>query len=232
VAAAVVVFSQSRGSNKPTTPVEPKPAPTEQVKAPGPETNPPENKAPETTPPETPVQPAQTATASPTPVPDAGTAPKPDAQPTTAAKGPAAPQEDEGKDEEPAQADAQKQNPEAQYAELSHQAKKLMTSGRYQSAARIYRKALALKPDSSETKAGLGISLVRSDSGYREAVKLLEEALKEQPNNAHAWLCLGMARQMTQQDKKAIDAYKRYLFLEPTGQYANDVRAALKSLGQ
>ena len=66
---------------------------------------------------------------------------------------------------------------------------------------------------------------MRSDSSYREAVKLLEDALKDQPNNAHAWLCLGMARQMTQQDKKAVDAYKRYLSLEPNGQSANDVRA-------
>ncbi|MFY0570300.1 response regulator [Archangium lansingense] len=235
VAAAVVMFSQSSGSGTPTTPPAPKPAPTDQVKAPEPENKAPEAKAPETKPPETkppetPAQPEQPATAAQTPVPDAGTPPKPDEQPAVAANG-TPPAEDDGKDDEP-EAAAQQLSPEAQYANLTRQAKKLMSSGRYKTAAFSYRKALNLKPDSAEAKAGLGISLVRSDSSYREAVKLLEDALKDQPNNAHAWLCLGMGRQMVQQDKKAIDAYKRYLSLEPNGQYANDVRAALKSLGQ
>jgi len=163
-------------------------------------------------------------------VPDAGTPPKANEQPAVAATG-TPPVEDDGKDE-PEQPETQKLSPEAQYANLARQAKKLMSAGRYKTAALTYRKALGVKPDSAEAKAGLGISLVRSDSSYREAVKLLEDALKDQPNNAHAWLCLGMGRQMVQQDKKAIDAYKRYLSLEPNGQYANDVRAALKSLGQ
>ncbi|WP_375766989.1 response regulator [Archangium gephyra] len=234
--AAVVVFTQSGGSDKPTPVPEPKPAPTEQVKAPEPETKAPEAKAPETKPPETkppetPAQPEQPATAAQTAVPDAGTPPKGTEQPAVATNGtPAA--EDDGKDDEPEQPAAQQLSPEAQYANLTRQAKKLMSAGRYKTAAFSYRKALNLKPDSAEAKAGLGISLVRSDSNYREAVKLLEDALKDQPNNAHAWLCLGMGRQMVQQDKKAIDAYKRYLSLEPNGQYANDVRAALKSLGQ
>ncbi|AKJ06279.1 tetratricopeptide repeat protein [Archangium gephyra] len=237
--AAVVVFTRSGNSDTPTPPPAPKPAPTEQVKAPepenkapeakapetAPETKPPETKPPETKPVETPATAAQTA------VSDAGTPGKAPEQPAVVANGTPA-VEDDGKDDEPEQPAAQQLSPEAQYANLTRQAKKLMTSGRYKTAAFSYRKALALKPDSAEAKAGLGISLVRSDSSYREAVKLLEDALKDQPNNAHAWLCLGMGRQMVQQDKKAIDAYKRYLSLEPNGQYANDVRAALKSLGQ
>ncbi|HYO67028.1 MAG TPA: tetratricopeptide repeat protein, partial [Archangium sp.] len=234
--AAVVVFTQSGGADKPTPP----PAPTEQVKAPEPENKAPETQAPETKPAETAkpetatpeTKPVETpATAAQTAVTDAGTPPKATEPAAVAANGtPAA--GDDGKDDEPEQPAAQQLSPEAQYANLTRQAKKLMTAGRYKTAAFSYRKALALKPDSAEAKAGLGISLVRSDSSYREAVKLLEDALKDQPNNAHAWLCLGMGRQMVQQDKKAIDAYKRYLSLEPKGQYANDVRAALKSLGQ
>ncbi|WNG34781.1 response regulator [Archangium violaceum] len=227
VAAAVVVFGQSDGT--PTPPPQPKPAPTEQVKAPEPENKAPEAKAPETKPPETPAQPEQPATAAQTP--DAGTPSQATEQPAVAANG-TPPSEEDDKGDEPEQAETQKLSPEAQYAELARRAKKLQATGRYKAAAFAYRKALGLKPDSAEAKAGLGISLVRSDSSYREAVKLLEDALKEQPNNAHAWLCLGMGRQMVQQDKKAIDAYKRYLLLEPSGQYANDVRAALKSLGQ
>jgi CheY-like chemotaxis protein len=209
--AAVVMFIQGGGLDKPL-PVEPKPTPIEQVKAPVLETQ-----APETPPPSTPTAAPET--------------PKPAEQPAVVANG-TPPAKEDGEDKEPEQAEARKPSPEAEYTELARRAKKLLVSGRYKTAAMTYRKALALKPGSDEAKAGLGISLVRGDSGYREAVKLLEDALKSQSNNADAWLCLGMARQMTQQDKKAIDAYKRYLSLEPSGQYANDVRAALKSLGQ
>jgi CheY-like chemotaxis protein/Flp pilus assembly protein TadD len=224
--AAVVVFSRGGGSDKPAPVVEPKPTPVEQARAPAPEP-----KAPETTPVVAEPKPTVQEMTPPPPPTAAPEAPKPAEQPAVAANG-TPPAEEDGKDDEPEQAETQQLSPEAQYAELARKAKKLMVGGRYKTAAMTYRKALVLKPDSNEAKAGLGVSLVRSDSGYREAVKLLEDSLKGLPNNPDAWLCLGMARQMTQQDKKAIDAYKRYLLLEPNGQYANDVRAALKSLGQ
>ncbi len=225
---AGVVFSQGSGSDQPTPPPqETKPAPTEQVRAPTPENKAPEAKAPET-PPAQPEQPATTATGTPE-------APKPTEQPTIA-KTVTPPAEEEEKDDEPEQAEAQKLSPEAQYAELARRAKKFMASNRYKPAALTYRKALALKPDSAEAKAGLGISLVRGDTtssgGYREAVKLLEEVVKVQPRNAQAWVHLGMARQFSNQEKKAIDAYKQYLVLEPSGSSASEVRAALKQLGQ
>ncbi len=240
VVAAVVMFGRGSGSDVPP----PKPVPTEQVKPPAPEakapetktpeTKTPETKAPEATPPETPsAQPEQPATAQNTP-PTTPETPTPTEQPPVAQTG-TSPVEDDGKDDEPEQPAAQKLSPEAEYADLVRRSKRLIAAGKFKTAALAYRKALSLKPDSAEAKAGLGIALVSSDpsnAGYREAVKLLEDGLKDQPNNARAWLCLGMARQMTQQDKKAVDAYKRYLLLEPAGQFANDVRAALKQLGQ
>jgi hypothetical protein len=234
---AAVVFSHGSGSDQPTPPPqETKPAPTEQVKAPEPENKAPEAKAPETKPPENkppetpPAQPEQPASATGTPE-----APKPTEQPAVATTG-TPPAEDDEKDDEPEQVEAQKLSPEAQYAELARRAKKLMSANRYKTAAITYRKALALKPDSAEAKAGLGISLVRGDTtssaGYRDASKLLEEVVKAQPRNAQAWVHLGMARQFTNQEKKAIDAYKQYLLLEPSGSSASEVRAALKQLGQ
>ncbi|MFP2911202.1 tetratricopeptide repeat protein, partial [Pyxidicoccus sp. 3LFB2] len=125
-------------------------------------------------------------------------------------------------------------DPEVEYANLVKQAKAAIVGGRHKSAAISYRKALALKPAATEAKAGLGIALVNgstSDSAYREAAKLLQEVVREEDRNARAWLSLGMALQFTGRNSQAADAYKRYLFLEPTGASANEVRSLLKGLG-
>ncbi|HEX8825272.1 MAG TPA: response regulator [Archangium sp.] len=242
LAAAVVMFG--RGGSE--TPPRPKPAPTEQVKAPEPEAKAPEAKAPEAKAPEPEAKaPEAKAPETKAPEPEAKApetpaqpeqkpeTPKPAEQPAVTATG-TPPAEDDGKDDE--QAQTQQLSPEAQYAELVKLGKKHMAGKRYGKAAFAYRKALSLKADSNEAKTGLGFSLVNGEStsvgGYRDAAKLLEDVLKAQPKNAQVWFHLGMARQFSQQEKKAIDAYKQYLLLEPTGSNANDVREALKTLGQ
>jgi cytochrome c-type biogenesis protein CcmH/NrfG len=223
LAAAVVMFT--RGGSE--TPPQPKPAPVEQVTPPAPEAKAPEAKAPETKAPEAKAPETKAPEAQPE---QKAETPKPAEQPTVAAAGtPTAEPEEKDEPEQPA---APQKSPEEQYADLVRTAKRLAAGGKHKTAALSFRKALNLKQDSVEAKVGLGISLVRSDSSYREASKLLEDALKDQPNNAQGWLCLGIARQMTQQDKKAVDAYKRYLTLEPTGSSANEVRETLKTLGQ
>jgi cytochrome c-type biogenesis protein CcmH/NrfG len=185
--------------------------PAPEAKAP--ETKAPETKAPEAQPSVPPAQPEQKAET-----------PKPAEQPTVAAAGtPTAEPEEKDEPEQPA---APQKSPEEQYADSVRTAKRLAAAGKHKTAALSFRKALNLKQDSVEARVGLGISLVRSDSSYREASKLLEDALKDQPNNAQGWLCLGIARQMTQQDKKAVDAYKRYLTLEPTALRQRSARDA------
>jgi cytochrome c-type biogenesis protein CcmH/NrfG len=126
-------------------------------------------------------------------------------------------------------------DPEAEFASLVKQAKVDIVSRRWKAAAGNYRKALALKPASMEAKSGLGIALVNgfsSNAAYREAAKLLQEVVREDDRNARAWLSLGMALQMTERNSQAAEAYKRYLFLEPTGASANEARTMLKELGQ
>ncbi|HZN93994.1 MAG TPA: tetratricopeptide repeat protein, partial [Myxococcales bacterium] len=81
-------------------------------------------------------------------------------------------------------------------------------------------------------KAGLGVALVNQGTGYKEAIKLLQEAVKADDNNAKAWLSLGMAHQFTGSNGEAKEAYKKYLLLAPTGEAAGDVRSMLKELGQ
>jgi len=124
---------------------------------------------------------------------------------------------------------------EGEYAKLIEQAKQAYKSDKFKSAAATYRKALEIKPNAVEAKAGLGIALVNSNmdkTGYKEAIKLLEASTEEDETNARAWLALGMAYQFTQQNAPAVTAYKRYLKLKPRDKSADDVRAILKELGK
>jgi outer membrane biosynthesis protein TonB len=119
-----------------------------------------------------------------------------------------------------------------EFDQLISQAKQSIQRDKYKSAMVAYRKALALKPDSIEAKTGLGISLVMSDTSYKEAVKLLEEGVQGDEKNAKAWLSLGMAYQNTGRNNAAWVAYKKYLLLEPQGSSAREIRAMLRAAGQ
>jgi CheY-like chemotaxis protein/Flp pilus assembly protein TadD len=220
LAAAVVAFTQSAG-----------PAPSQPTPAQPPPAKAPEAKAPEARPPEPPAKPETRA-----PAPS-----EPPATATAAAVEPVKAEPVKAEAPTPAPAEQAKAEPtpapaatvEAQMADLVKEARKALANERYQSAARAYRQVLALNPDSAEARVGLGISLVRGESGeFREATRLLEDVTRDQPRNANAWLFLGVAREQTQQKKKAAEAYQRYLSLEPQGKYASDARASLKSLGQ
>lgn len=126
------------------------------------------------------------------------------------------------------------QDPEAEYAGYVKQARAAIVSQRFKSAAAQFRKALALKPASTEAKAGLGIALVNgfeSEAAFREATKLLVDVVRDDEKNSRAWLSLGMAYQSIGKNSQAAEAYKKYLMLEPSGSSANEVRTMLKTLG-
>lgn len=122
--------------------------------------------------------------------------------------------------------------PEALFEGALRQAKLSVQAGRYKTALNHYRRALLLQPDSMEAKAGVGISLVMSDTSYKEAVRLLEEVVRVDSNNARAWLSLGMAYQNVGRDNLAWEPYRKYLDLEPNGESAGEIRAMLQSNGQ
>lgn len=162
--------------------------------------------------------------------PTPGTTPPPPTPPSQAAE--AAEEEDTA---EPTPQDASKPvDPERDYADFIKQARSAIVGERYKAASSNYRKALRLKPASDEAREGLGFSLVMgstSDAAYREAVRLLQDVVKEKDTNSRAWFALGMALQVTSQNAQAVKAYKKYLALEPSGKFASDVRLALKQLG-
>ncbi|MBN1205510.1 MAG: response regulator [Myxococcaceae bacterium] len=226
IAVAAVVFS-NRGSGSTVEPQKP-----------------PEQTNPQATGAETPKPPE--AVVTPTPAPeaaaaDAGTVasappepPKPP-EPTqpVVAETPKPPEPDEPPEQTPTEI-VKAVDPEVEYANSIKQARSAVLGERYRAAAVSYRKALRVKPGSSEAKEGLGFSLVMgstSDSAYREAARLLQDVVKERDANARAWFALGMALQVTQQNSQAVAAYKKYLVLEPSGKFSSDVRLALKQLG-
>ncbi|RYZ36451.1 MAG: response regulator, partial [Myxococcaceae bacterium] len=156
-------------------------------------------------------EPVKTVTPEPAAVPDAGLAVAPTAPPDAA----------------PAKV--------ATYADLIKEGRTAMVGKRWKSAVGAYRKALALDANSTEAKAGLGISLANnsnaSEAGFREAAKLLQDVVREEPKNAKAWFWLGSSLQLSKQDARAAEAYKKYLYLEPTGSSAEEVRVLLKGMG-
>jgi cytochrome c-type biogenesis protein CcmH/NrfG len=123
-------------------------------------------------------------------------------------------------------------DPDAEFNRLLREGKRANLAERYKTAAGNYRSALKLKPGSADAKAGLGIALVSigEDGYFKEAIRLLEDAVKAQDGNPRAWLSLGMAYQFTGQQTAAVAPYKKYLALEPNGASANEIRAALKEL--
>ena len=235
--AAVAAVVMSRGSGSQTPPV-----PTPKVEQPVEARKPPEVPAvPDVAPP--PVKTAQDAPVDAGVVPpktvvahvevDAGTPPVKVATPEPT--GPTGPVDAGLAVAPPATPDSAPPVAKATYADLIKEGRTAMSRKSFKAAVGAYRKALALNADSTEAKAGLGISLANSNNmsaaGYREAARLLQDVVRQEPKNAKAWFWLGSSLQFSGEEPRAAEAYKRYLFLEPTGTSAEEVRALLKGMG-
>ncbi len=116
------------------------------------------------------------------------------------------------------------------FEKLVADARAALVSSKFRKAAQLYREALKLQPDDTSLKTGLGISLVMSDSSFKEAVPYLKDGVKEDPKNAQAWLALGIAQQNLGRDSEAKQPYREYLKLKPSGSQADEVRAALQAI--
>ncbi|MDP3157629.1 MAG: response regulator [Archangium sp.] len=115
-------------------------------------------------------------------------------------------------------------------ARLVEDAKAALVGQKYRKAVQLYREALKLSPDESQLRAGLGIALVMSDMGYKEAIPYLKDAVKDDATNAQAWLALGIAFQNLGRDAEAKTPYREFLKLKPRGSQADEVRAALAGI--
>jgi tetratricopeptide (TPR) repeat protein len=84
-------------------------------------------------------------------------------------------------------------------------------------------------PDSAEANALLGHALF-SRKKRKEALVWAERAVELDPKQADAYVIIGGVKQAADDAAGAKAAYKKYLELAPSGQYAADVRAIVDSL--
>jgi tetratricopeptide (TPR) repeat protein len=114
--------------------------------------------------------------------------------------------------------------------------------GKTQEAEQEFEKSVALDPPNAATSwLNFGIVLYNSNR-LAEAVVPLKKATALNPKNADAWYLLGASMLATIDTKQVgekltyiiqpgtVEAYQKYLELEPNGVHANDARAALQSL--
>ncbi len=119
---------------------------------------------------------------------------------------------------------------DAEYDQLIQDGKAAIVAEKWNKAVQAFRKAAKDRPTDPEARTGLGISLVFSETGFREAIPHLKEATKSDPANARAWLALGIALQNLGRDAEAKAPYRKFLELTPKGPQADEVRAALQGI--
>jgi tetratricopeptide (TPR) repeat protein len=119
--------------------------------------------------------------------------------------------------------------------------------GRMQEATAICDKILTVDPTAKNVSAGCykNIAIVAVNAGkLAEAIVPLQKATELNPQDALAWKLLGDALSTTVSTKSVdgkivyviptgtIEAYQKYLQLEPRGTYAGQVQAALEEISR
>lgn len=115
------------------------------------------------------------------------------------------------------------------YARALETGEKLLKRGKYKLAVTEFKRAVQLNPESVPALLALGDAFLESDSP-RNAVKPLEKAAKLDVRSGRAQLLLGTAFQGLGKNGDAVTAYQRYLELDPSGEFARDVRSILANL--
>jgi CheY-like chemotaxis protein/tetratricopeptide (TPR) repeat protein len=118
----------------------------------------------------------------------------------------------------------------AGYAEAVTRGNDFFRQGKYRAAAGEYKKALAIRPQTVAVLVALGDAWLEADKP-RTALEPLEAAARLDPKSGRAQLLLGTAHQSLGHQADAVEAYRRFLDLEPSSEYAKDVRAILAHLG-
>jgi len=144
------------------------------------------------------------------------------------AKAPAAPAN--GPAAQPSAAPARPSSAD-EYSRAFQEGESLLKRGRYRAAAQELRKAVQINGKSVPALLALGDALLEADDA-RSALAPLQQAAALEPRSARAQLLLGTAYQSVGRKADALRAYRRYLDLDPQGEFAGDVRAILTNLAR
>jgi len=117
----------------------------------------------------------------------------------------------------------------AEFPQLLGACRQAFTEKRGKDAETACLAAKDANPDSAEACALLGHALFNRKK-RREALPWAERAVALDPKRADAYVIIGGVKQAAGDAASAKAAYKKYLELEPTGQYAADLRAIVDSL--
>ena len=94
----------------------------------------------------------------------------------------------------------------------------------------------ALEPVAQSNDAGLLSDLAaahlarRADGDVERALDLLNRAVTLDPKCAEAWFNLGLAAEAARQTARAQEAWKQYLVVDPSSEWANEARWHLEKL--
>ncbi|MCS6900592.1 MAG: tetratricopeptide repeat protein [Myxococcales bacterium] len=98
--------------------------------------------------------------------------------------------------------------------------------GNEDAAIDLYHRALDIDPAQPEALYNLGFCLLHRGNAA-SAIPFLEAAAESNPRFADAQLCLAMAHELTGDRRGARPAWRRYLELEPSGEWADYARQHL-----
>jgi tetratricopeptide (TPR) repeat protein len=94
----------------------------------------------------------------------------------------------------------------------------------------------ALEPVAQMSNAGILSDVAaahlarRADGDAQRALELLERAVTLDDKCAEAWFNLGLAAEAARKSERAQDAWKRYLVLDPSSEWASEARWHLEKL--
>jgi tetratricopeptide (TPR) repeat protein len=93
------------------------------------------------------------------------------------------------------------------------------------SAAKVY----SFNPLQAQKEVKVGNYYFKKGS-YRSAAQRFQEATKWNPNYAEAWLRLGEAAEKQNDEKTAVQAFTRYLELQPDAKEAPQIKKKLEKM--
>src|SRR4029079_6032112 len=116
--------------------------------------------------------------------------------------------------------------------ELFDQAIALHQAGALDQAEALYQRMLLLLPASVAPRHMLG-SIRYQQGRYAEAIELITQALKRNPNLAAAWVNLGNVQSVAGFGDEAVSSYRKALALTPGDpQILNALTTLLWNLGR